>query len=205
MSIKGYLEFVKWYFVYRGNACFDNKTSRYSGRYHIRRKDRLPIVIFAYTLLIVLFPLALFVLPQYISLGKACYVAFAALFGGLLYTCICEFSFLYYFVLYAKYVRRNDSVNDKVIVDGIILREWPKDLEKVITKYYRIKWTDGNIFAVKYYLMERAKKHKRLSEKDFIILKITPTKIYFNKQEVFSHKITDLSDLEAFLQNTQNT
>jgi hypothetical protein len=148
--------------------------------------------------------MALFVLPQYTSSGKACYFAFMFLVIALLYLWICEFSFLYYYILFAKYVRRNDSVNDKVIVEGIILREWPRDIEGIITKYYRIRWTDGNLFAVKYYLVERSKKHKKPSRVDFVVLKITPTKVFFNKQEVFSHKITDLSELDTVLQNTQN-
>lgn len=196
MSIKGYLQFVKWYFVHAGNAYFPER----GRRYNLGRKDRVPFLILAYILLIVAFPLALFLLKPF---GLACFSAAAAIFGALTWFVECRFSFIYYFILYKKYLHREDSVNDRIIVEYKILGEYPMDIARMISKYYYVHRTKSSRKGVLYDLVIRRKKRSNFGKKDLFILEITHDKILFNKQVVFSEKIKDLTVLEDFLREMQ--
>ncbi len=209
MSIKGYLQFVKWYFVHRGKVCFAAAPWRPPGKKKmlhlceprgvILRKDRLPLVVFAYLCVIAFFPLALFVLPPW----QACFGAVAVLIFVLTILCECHFSFLYYLVLYARYIHREESVNDRAVAEFVILRKLPRDINTMIQKYYSIRYVKNKRFTVNYYLVEKKKKLKGVSQKEFLVLKITSDKVFFNKKEIFSEKITDLTVLEDFLREMQ--
>ena len=111
---------------------------------------------------------------------------------------------MYYFVLYKKYLNKDRSLNDKIIYESIILFDTSKDICKIINKYFKLKYVDGNIFAAKFYLAKRMlkvldnKKKKTILDKKLIVLKIKSDKIYFNKKLVAT-TLSDISQLEDIL------
>lgn len=189
--MKDYLFFVKWYFKLSTNKLFPRTGSRYL----LGQKERLPLVVLGYVLLLINIVVALFHVDQ--GFWKYLFIGILEL-SSLLF--VCRFSFIYYFFLYSRFVHRVDSVNDRILVDEIVLLEPSEDVRRMISKNYRIIEVRGSIYAVKYYIVEKTKRYKKLSNRDLIILKITPKKILLNKKEVFSHKITDMSALEDCLQ-----
>lgn len=193
MALRDYFKFVNWYFKYSTVKFFPKTGSRY----HLSQRERLPILLLGYVLLLINVVVALF------HLGQSGYMYFII---GILELCsmlyICRFSFLVYYILYARYIRREDSVNDRIIVEYIILGEYPKDLSRMIEKHYSIRCVENKRFTVNYYLVEKRNKRKNVSQKEFLVLRIAPNKVFFNKQEVFSEKITDMSILEDFLRGT---
>lgn len=190
MALRDYLKFVNWYFKYSTSKFF----SKSGSRYQLSQRERLPLLLLGFALLLINVVAALFHIGQ----GGYMYLIFGILeLYSVLY--ICRFSFLIYCVLYARYIRREDTVNDRIIVEYTILGEYPKDLSRMIEKYYSIRCVENKRFTVYYYLVEKRNKRKNVSKKEFLVLRITPNKVFFNQQEVFSEKITDMSMLEDFL------
>lgn len=192
MDANNYFYFAKWYFDYLGKIRFDDAPAKIHTATKVRRKERLSIVIFAYLLMVASVLLAL-ILPS------GFLISIALLLLAIVLLAMCRFSFLYYYLAYVKYRNRNASVNDRAIVEECILLNPKNDIRNTISKYYRLIDVRGNIFALKYDLVEKTKKYKRLSNKDISVLKITPNKMVFKKKEVFSSNITDLSELDRFL------
>lgn len=149
-------------------------------------------MIFAYLLMVasVLFAL---------SLPSGFLISIALLLVAIVLLAMCRFSLIYYYLSYVKYRNRNTSVNDMAIVEECLLLNPKNDIRNTISKYYRVIDVRGNIFILKYDLVEKTKKYKKLSNRDISVLKITPNKMVFKNKEVFSSKITDLSDLDHFL------
>lgn len=202
MSVNAFLCFVKWYFDYIGNKCFDNSPPKIQTVAKVRRKERLPIVICAY-LLMIASALLIVTLPSHrylLSFG----MMIAAI--GLLF--LCRFSLIYYLFLYVRYHNKNTSINDDLIVYECILLDTTNEIRKMISKYFRIVEVKGNIFSLKFTLADKSKKRSnrvKLSPKDIVTLKFKPNAIFFDKQKIHAGKLLNLSDLDKMLYEAQRT
>ena len=190
MNIKGYFSFIKWYFNYVSNECFDNVKARYA----IRRKERLPAVILAYIMMI-LSLLCFFIAPKELGI----YIALVLMICSALFLLECRFSFIYYFISYIRFNNKDNSINDKALFEHCIKIDYPTDITKMISKYFKIYETKGNVFTLKFYLGAKSKKARKETNFATKILKITPNKIYFDSKIIFENKLSDISDLERFL------
>ena len=192
-----YLCFFKWYYEYFGNAVFDNSLPKNSTAIKIRRKERLPVIVLAYLFLLASVVLFLLLPPPGVLLSAG------LLISAIVLLCMCRFGLFYYYLVYRRYRNRDHSVNDCAITEECILLNSKNVIRKTIEKHYRIIDIRGNIFAMQYHLVERSKKNKRLSNQDILVLTITPTKMLFQRKEVFSSPVADLSVLDDFLRETQ--
>jgi hypothetical protein len=166
----------------------------------VRKKERLPIVIFAYLLMSASALLFLVSpLPGYL-------LSIALLLTAIGFLSMCRFSLIYYCLLYSKYSARNASVNDKIIFDECVLMESNNDIRKLISKYYRVVDVRGNIYALKFDLADKTKKRSnrvKLSSKDIVTLKFNPNAIFLDKKKIYAGKLINLSDLEEILYEAQ--
>ena len=192
-----YFCFVKWYYEYLGNAVFDNSRPKNSTAIKIGRKERLPVIVLAYLLLLASVVLFLLLPPPGVLLSAG------LLLAAIVLLCMCRFGLFYYYLMYRRYRNRDHTVNDCAITEECILLNSKNVIRKTIEKHYRIIDIRGNIFAMKYHLVEKSKKKKRLSNQDILALTITPTKMLFQRKEVFSSPVADLSVLDDFLRETQ--
>lgn len=192
-----YFYFVQWYYEYLGNAVFDNALPKNSTAIKIGRKERLPVIVLAYLLLLASVVLFLLLPPPGVLLSAG------LLFAAIVLLCMCRFGLFYYYLMYRRYRNRDHTVNDCAITEECILLNSKNVIRKTIEKHYRIIDIRGNIFAMKYHLVDKSKKNKRLSNQDILVLTITPTKMLFQRKEVFSSPVADLSVLDDFLRETQ--
>ena len=192
-----YFYFVQWYYEYLGNAVFDNALPKNSTAIKIGRKERLPVIVLAYLLLLASVVLFLLLPPPGVLLSAG------LLFAAIVLLCMCRFGLFYYYLMYRRYRNRDHTVNDCAITEECILLNSKNVFRKTIEKHYRIIDIRGNIFAMKYHLVDKSKKNKRLSNQDILVLTITPTKMLFQRKEVFSSPVADLSVLDDFLRETQ--
>lgn len=202
MNAKGFLRFVKWYFDYIGQKCFDNSAPMIQTVIKLRRRERFPFVIISYLLiiaslwLIVIFPLHGYLLPFSLMI-----VAIGLLF-------LCRFSLIYYFFLYVRYNNKNASINDDLIVYECILLDSTNEIRKIISNYFRVVEARGNIFTLKFDLADKTKKRSnrvKLSSKDIVTLKFKPNAIFLDKKKIHAGKLINLSDLEEILYEVQKT
>ena len=184
------MSFLKWFFVFVGDQCFDNIPSRFT----IRKKDRLPVVIVAYFIMI-LSLIFLFIGKN----GLNYYCALVLIISSALFLYGCRFSFLYYFIAYIRFYNKDSSINDKIIFEHCVIYSYPTDVTKTISKYFKIVEMKGSIFTLKFYLGARSKRRRKETNFKTIILKITPNKIYFDGKKIFENKLFDMSDLEKIL------
>lgn len=164
---ESFWNFFKWYYRYTTNIYFNFTNS--NSPTMIRKKDRLSFIMFAYIFLVP--TTAILLIPfniKYLLFIIEILITICSL-------CAARFSFIYYFILYSKYKKRNNSLNDNVIYQICILLELDNNLRRIISKFYRIVDVRGNIFGVKIYLKQRKTKNTK-----FIILKIKSNKILFD-------------------------
>ena len=161
--MKKFINFIKWYFKYTNDKFYYD--SNVSSNFHIKRKERLPVVFISYLILIISLVL-LFVLIH----GFHWFSIFGIIISlGFLY--LSRFSIIYYFILYKKYIIKDKSLNDRIIVEEFIMNDLCKDVRRIISDYYRIIDVKGNIFSLKYKLIKRKDKNKKI-----ITLKISSKK-----------------------------
>ena len=186
MNSKNYTSFLKWYFNYIGNERFDNVSRRST----IKRKERLPLVIVSYIMMICLLLCFLILRNYYVLILLIIPIAF--LHG-------CQFGFLYYFIAFIKFRNKDNSINDNSIFIYGVLDGGDSELLSIISKYFNYYVKSGNIFAVKISLIAKGKKRRKETSHIKKVLKITPNKIYLNRKLIFNNKLLDMSDLEKFL------
>ena len=186
MGIKNYISFLKWYFNYIGNERFDNASRRST----VKRKERLPLVILSYIVMICSL-LCFFIIHNY-------YVLFLTLISFMLLHG-CRFSFLGYFIAYIKFKNKDKSINDNAIFTYGVLDGGESELLSTVKKHFNFFVVGGNIFSVKILLTDKGKKQRKEYGNEKKILKITPSKIYLNNKVIFDNKLLDVSDLEIFL------
>ena len=195
MNNNNYISFLKWFFKYT-NDRFPEKITNYSFRRPMIRKERLPILIFSYILLIssfIFFVIAIF------SNNSYCWLAIVGIISSIMWLLPCEFSFIYYFIAYLRSKHKDKSINDNVIFKYGILCGGESELLSMVSKHFNFYVTDGNIFAVKITLLAKGRTFRKKTGHIKKVLKITPNKIYFNRKIIFDKKLLDLADLEKFL------
>ena len=202
MSIKGFLCFVKWYFDYIGQKRFDNSAPKIQTVIEAKRNERLLFVIISYFLIMAALLLMLMIPPHGYLLSFGLLIAAIGLLS------LCRFGLIYYFFLYVRYHHKNTSINDDLIVYECILLDSTNEIRKLICKYFRVVEVKGNIFTLKFYLADKAKKRSdrvKLSRKDIVTLKIKPNAVIFDKQKIHTGKLLNLSDFEKMLYEAQKT
>lgn len=185
--MKNFLSFTKWYFNYINDKFYYD--TNVSSTFHVKRKERSTVVVISY--LILISSLIILFVPIY---G----IHWFSIFGIIIsigFLCLCRFSIIYYFILYKKYINKDKTLNDRIIVEEFIMYDLCKDVRRLISDYYRIVDVAGNIFCLKFKLRERKNKSAKI-----ITLKIMPRKIYFGKIKI-AERISDISILEKILEN----
>ena len=185
-----YFGFVKWYYNYIGNELFDNTP----GWRVIRRKDRLPTIIMAYIMMI--FSLLLFSQAPF---KKALFYGFMLMLGSIMFLFGCNFSFLSYFIAYIRSNNKDKSINDYILFKYGVLNGGKSELLSMMSKYFNVYISGGNAFAVKITLLAKGRTLRKKTAHIKKVLKITPNKIYLNRNVIFDKKMLDMSDLERFL------
>ena len=141
-----FLEFIKWYFNFTTDKFFVQPSECRRG--NISKRERLPLIIIAYLVLVgswgILF------LPMS---GKMWLFALVVIVP-ILFLYVNQFSLLYYLLLYGKYKTLNRSLNDKAIVYEFIFHKSEKSVRSTISKHYKVVYTTGNIFCLKYRLVD---------------------------------------------------
>ena len=128
-----------------------------------------------------------------------CWLAIVGIISSIMWLLPCEFSFIYYFIAYLKSKNKDKSLNDNAIFTYGILNGGDSELISMISKYFNVYITGGNIFVVKFRLIAKGKNRRKETRNIKKILKITPNKIYLNRKIIFDKKLLDMSDLEKFL------
>ena len=195
MNSKSYINFLKWFFKYT-NDNFPEKITNYSFRRGMIRKERLPILIVSYILLILS---CLFFVITIVSANCYSWLALGGIISSIILLLRCEFSFIYYFIAYIKFKNKDKSINDNAIFTYGVLNGGDSELINMISKYFNVYITGGNIFEIKFSLIAKGKKRRKETRNIKKILKISPNKIYFNRKIIFDKKLLDMSDLEKFL------
>lgn len=194
MRMNDFWSFVKWYFDYIGEKCFDDSPPVIHTVIKVTKKERLSIIIIAYLLMLISL-LLLLTSPSYL-LSIAMMIATISL----LYSC--QFSVIYYFLIYVRYKNRDISINDRIIVDECILFDPTSDIRKIISRYFRIVDVRGSIWTLTFLLARKTQKlNKRikLSPKDIVTLKFRPNAILFDNRKIYTGKLFDSSDLAHIL------
>ena len=195
MNTKSYISFLKWFYKYTNDE-FPEKITNYSFRRGMIRKERLPILIVSYILLIIS---CLFFVITIVSANCYYWLALGGIISSIILLLRCEFSFIYYFIAYIKFKNKDKSINDNAIFTYGILNVGNSELLSIVNKYFNYYVKSGNIFAIKIRLIAKGKKRRKDTSNIKKILKITPNKIYLNRKVIFDNKLLDISDLEKFL------
>lgn len=196
MRIKSFLRFIKWYFRFTGEKTFTDSAPKIRSVSHVRKKERLYVIIFAYLLTIVSVLLFLTIpYPRYL-------LAVALLLTAIGCLSLCQFSLIYYFILYTRYSCKDMSINDSIIVDECILLNPANNIRKIISNIFHVVDVRGNIFALKFDLSGK-KKRTKLAKNDIITLTFKPNAVLLNGKKAFAGKLLDLSDLEELLCEAQ--
>lgn len=184
--MKKFLNFIKWYFKYTNDKFYYD--SNVSSNFYIKRKERLPVVFISYLILII--SLVLLFVPIH---GFHWFSIFGIIISlGFLY--LCRFSIIYYLTIYKKYIKKDKTLNNRTIVEEFIMYDLSKDVRRLISDYYRIIDVKGNIFSLKYKLIKRKDKNKKI-----ITLKITSKKICLGKIKI-AKTILNIEDLRKILE-----
>ncbi len=185
MNFNSYFSFLKFYYHYTNEKNFFN----YSDRNHTSKKARFTYVILAYIFFISSFFSILFFKKRglfFIGIG-------AFFLSGLLY--LAEFSLTYYYFLYKKIKKSNNSINDKVFIDEKILMRVAK-IRSTISKYYRIINSSAHLFYIKYILLDRPTKKK-------ITMKIYSNKLCLNGKKICNKSINDRFEFEKIIKDAK--
>ena len=185
MNNQNFFTFIKWYFNMTTKKRFPEKSMRFS----VSQKERLPEVIFAYLLFIASWGLLFWSSPLNI------FYLICANFIVLLCLILTRFGFIYYAILYKRSKHINRSLNDKIILEEHLLLKLSKEVRYMLTKYYKVFDSKGNIFYIKYYLANRKKGHKD------IVLKITSNKVCLNKTVISNQRLNHIDELEELIKN----
>lgn len=189
MNIKKYMSFLKCFFVIVGDQFFDDVPRRYK----IRKKERLTFVILAYLMIILSLLLLL------IGRNGLHFIALVLIICSVSFLYGCQFSFLYYSFAYIRFINKDRSFNDRIIFEHEVIFNYPTDVTKALSKYFRIFEVKGSVFKLKFYLGARSKKRRKETNFKTIVLKITPNRIYFDGKVIFNKKLFDISELEKRL------
>lgn len=190
MNNYNFLEFLKWYFKLTTNMFFVEPSECRRGT--ISKKERLPLIIISY--LVFIGSWGILFLPMS---GKVWLFGLVVIIP-ILWLYVNKFSFLYYLLIYGKYKTLNRSLNDKAIVYEYIFLKSDKSVRSTISKYYKVVYTTGNIFCLKYRLVDRSSSK---DSKNYFILKITPKKIILNHKVISEKSIMDITELDELLKN----
>lgn len=195
MNIKKYMSFLKWFFAKIGDNAFDDDVPKRHGynNFIIRRKDRLTFVILAYLMIILSLILLLIGRNGFHFIALVLIISSVSLLYG------CQFSFLYYSFAYIRFINKDRSFNDRIIFEHEVIFNYPTDVTKALSKYFKIFEVKGSVFKLKFYLGARSKKRRKETNFKTIVLKITPKRIYFDGKVIFNKKLFDISELEKRL------
>lgn len=214
MNIKGYFEFVKWYFIHT-NKDFDK---RYEEHYkyiekhpkaisfsykgsglldYLNGTGRLVTLIITWIIIIAMTIALAFPIDMKI---KYTFLGCIPLFWVTISLITCKFSFIYYAILYPLFAFRDRSLNDKVIFYKRILYKECKGVENTIQKYFKCFDSDRKLKYAEYCLYDKTNK-KITKEAHGAILRFTSKAVFFNGEKVFDGRMTDLSQLEECLEN----
>ena len=188
--------FLKYYFDYTSNKLYDN--NKYNIIYRdVKRNERLFAVLVSYILLILSFSSLFF---SKITSNGYYWFSIIGIAIAVVILLLCRFSFIYYLLIYMRFLSSNNSINNQIIVDECIYLQPNRDVRKIILNRYKIIDVKGSIFSVKYHIINKAKNNKDFKNK-YIVLKITPTKVFINGKIIFSKKMLDLSELADHISN----
>lgn len=187
-----FFEFVKWHFKLSTDMFFVE--SYESTRGTISKRERLPLIIIAYLVFVSSWSLL------FLQINGIVWLFALIMIIPPLFLCVTRFSILNYIILYSKYKTLSHSINDKAIVSEFVFYKTEKSVWSTISKYHKIVYTTGNIFCLKYVLLDRS---DNKSSKKFYILKITPRKIILNHNVISTKKILDIPELDELLKNNQ--
>lgn len=195
MNNNNYISFLKWFFMYTNDG-FPEKITNYSFRRPMIRKERLPILIFSYILLILSF---IFCVITVFSNNGDCWLAILGIISSIMWLLQCEFSFTYYFIAYIKSKNKDKSINDSVIFQYGVLDGGESELFSMISNHFTPYVKMASPFSVKITLLAKGRTLRKKTSHIKKVLKITPNKVYFNRKIIFHKKLLDLADLEKFL------
>jgi hypothetical protein len=208
MSIKGYFEFVYWYYKLTGKERFDkprkvwetHNTQENEGILRkmppLSGKERLFVIILSYFILVAAIVLQFFSIPY----------AYICLIVGILFAVEvqgvgCRFSLIYYAIIYPVYANRNRSLNDNVIFHQKMLYNIHKPVHKTIAKYFKFFRGKITYRYAEFHLVDKTKKNPPNNAKVYMSLRFTTKAVFFNGEKVFDGRMTDLSQLEECLEN----
>ena len=208
MSIKGYFEFVDWYFKLTSKEEF-NKPRKAWETYNTQKdegillrraplsgKERLFVIILSYFILTAAIVVQFFSIPYpyaYLIAG----ILFAVVIQGL----CCRFSLIYYAIIYPVYANRNRSLNENVIFHQKMLGKTHEPVHKTIAKYYKVFRGKMTYRYAEFHLVDKTKKNPPFTAKVYMSLRFTSKAVFFNGEKVFDGRMTDLSQLEECLEN----
>ena len=187
-----FLKFIKWHF----NLISDRFYGRSSNatRFSISKNERLIAIVVAY----IIFTASWSLLFVPINGNYVLFIIAIIIFVILLL--ITRFSLLYYVFVFNKYKKIDRSLNDRVIVEECIQYKTSNRIRQAISRQYKIIEVRGSIFFLKFILKNRSSnKHN-----DFIVLKITPSKILLNSEVICTKRLIDVNEFEGLLKSNIN-
>lgn len=188
--MSGFLRFVSFYYSKSSRENFIEKS--YDGT--PTRRERLPLIIFAYLQLIA--SIVLIFIPL---IEK--YILFFVFIFSLYILYFTKFSIVYYIYLYIIYKRKNKSINDIIITSVFFDGNKNIGLKNIISQFYKIKMHDSKSYKLVYYLKKRDKENNILVKEKYIKLKIYRKKIKLNNQTILSRPLSCFEELKEALQN----